>query len=65
VSPDATVATVFVFRGTRVDSLSAGIARLIATCVSFALCLAYLVVLPFHPVGLAALLGRRRHAGAA
>jgi len=53
----ATVATVFVFRETRVDSLTAGIARLIATCVSFALCLAYLVVLPFHPAGLAALLG--------
>ena len=53
----AAVATVFVFRETRVDSLSAGIARLTATCVSFALCLAYLVVFPFHPVGLAALLG--------
>jgi uncharacterized membrane protein YgaE (UPF0421/DUF939 family) len=53
----AAVATVFVFRETRVDSLSAGTSRLIATCVSFALCLAYLVVLPFHPVGLAALLG--------
>jgi uncharacterized membrane protein YccC len=53
----ATVATVFVFQVTRVDSLSAGISRLIATCVSFALCLAYLVILPFHPAGLAALLG--------
>jgi uncharacterized membrane protein YccC len=53
----ATVATVFVFRETRADSLSAGISRLIATCVSFALCLAYLLVLPFHPAGLAALLG--------
>ena len=53
----ATVATVFVFRETRLDSLSAGISRLIATCVSFALCLGYLVILPFHPVGLAALLG--------
>jgi uncharacterized membrane protein YgaE (UPF0421/DUF939 family) len=53
----ATVATVFVFRETRLDSLSAGISRLSATCVSFALCLAYLVLLPFHPVGLAALLG--------
>jgi len=53
----ATVATVFVFRETRLDSLSAGISRLIATCVSFALCLAYLVLLPFHPVGLATLLG--------
>lgn len=53
----ATIATVFVFRGTPVDSLSAGTSRLIATCVSFALCLAYLAVLPFHPVGLAVLLG--------
>jgi uncharacterized membrane protein YccC len=53
----ATVATVFVFRETRADSLAAGIARLTATCVSFALCLVYLVVFPFHPVGLAALLG--------
>ena len=53
----ATFATVFVFRETRVDSLSAGIGLVIATCVSFALCLAYLVVFPFHPAGLAALLG--------
>ena len=53
----ATVATVFVFRETRVSSLAAGVNRLAATCVSFALCLAYLVILPFHPVGLAALLG--------
>jgi uncharacterized membrane protein YgaE (UPF0421/DUF939 family) len=53
----ATVATVFVFRETRVDSLSAGISRLIATGVSFALCLAYLVIWPFHPAGLAVLLG--------
>ena len=53
----ATVATVFVFRETRLDSLSAGKSRLLATCVSFALCLAYLVILPFHPLGLAALLG--------
>jgi uncharacterized membrane protein YccC len=53
----ATVATVFVFRETRVSSLAAGISRLIATGVSFALCLAYLLVLPFHPAGLAALLG--------
>jgi len=53
----AVVATVFVFRETRVHSLSAGIARLIATCVSFALCLLYLWILPFTPVGMAALLG--------
>jgi len=53
----ATVATVFVFRDTRAGSWAAGLSRLIATLVSFALCLAYLLILPFHPVGLAALLG--------
>jgi uncharacterized membrane protein YccC len=53
----ATVATVFVFRETRASSLAAGVSRLIATGVSFALCLAYLLALPFHPAGLAALLG--------
>jgi uncharacterized membrane protein YccC len=52
----ATVATVFVFRETRANSLVAGISRLIATGISFALCLAYLLILPFHPAGLAALL---------
>jgi uncharacterized membrane protein YccC len=65
----AVAATVFVFRETRLRSLSAGTARLIATCVSFALCLLYLVLFPFTPVGMAvliavgtvvmALLGRR------
>jgi len=53
----AVIATLFVFRGTRAESWSAGIARLIATCVSFALCLAYLVVFPSTPVGMAALIG--------
>ena len=53
----AVVAVVFVFRDTRARALSAGIARLIATCVSFALCLPYLLIFPFTPVGLATLLG--------
>jgi uncharacterized membrane protein YgaE (UPF0421/DUF939 family) len=53
----ATVATIFVFRETRAGSVSAGISRLSATCVSFALCLVYLAMWPFHPAGLAALLG--------
>jgi uncharacterized membrane protein YccC len=53
----AAVATVFVFRDTRANSMSAGIARLIATCVSFALCLLYLFLFPFQPVGMAALIG--------
>jgi uncharacterized membrane protein YgaE (UPF0421/DUF939 family) len=52
----AVVATVFVFRESRARSLSAGIARLIATCVSFALCLLYLSLFPFRPVGMAALI---------
>jgi uncharacterized membrane protein YccC len=52
----AVVATVFVFRETRLRSLSAGVARLIATCVSFALCLLYLLLFPFTPVGMAALI---------
>jgi len=52
----AVVAAVFVFRETRLRSLSAGIARLIATRVSFALCLLYLLLFPFTPVGMAALI---------
>src|ERR1700756_6014310 len=53
----AVVATVFVFRDTRIDSLSAGLARLIATCVSFALCLLYLLLFPFQVLGMAVLIG--------
>jgi uncharacterized membrane protein YccC len=53
----AVVATVFVFRDTRSNSLSAGLARLIATCVSFALCLLYLLLFPFQVVGMAVLIG--------
>ena len=52
----AVAATVFVYRETHLKSLSAGIARLIATCVSFALCLLYLLLFPFTPVGMAALI---------
>jgi uncharacterized membrane protein YccC len=53
----AVVATVFVFRDTRINSVSAGFARLIATCVSFALCLLYLLIFPFQPLGMAVLIG--------
>ena len=52
----AVAATVFVYRETHLKSLSAGIARLIATCVSFALCLLYLLLLPSTPLGMAALI---------
>ena len=51
------VATLFVFRGSRDSSVSAGVSRLLATGVSFALCLPYLWVFPFTIPGLAALIG--------
>jgi uncharacterized membrane protein YccC len=49
----AVVATVFVFRESRASSLSAGIGRLVATCVSFALCLVYLLIFPVTGPGIA------------
>jgi uncharacterized membrane protein YgaE (UPF0421/DUF939 family) len=52
----AVISTVFVFRDTRVHSLVAGQARLLATCVSFVLCLGYLLLFPFTAVGMAVLL---------
>jgi uncharacterized membrane protein YccC len=52
----AVVATVFVFRDTRDQSLSASISRMIAAGVSFALCLVYLLFLPFNSAGMAALI---------
>jgi uncharacterized membrane protein YccC len=51
------VATVFVFRTTRDASVTAAKTRGAATALSFALCFAYLLFLPFHPLGLAALVG--------
>ncbi|MBV8473331.1 MAG: FUSC family protein [Hyphomicrobiales bacterium] len=51
------VATVFVFRETRERTLSAGSSRLIATGVSFALCLVYLLIFPFTPLGMAFVIG--------
>jgi uncharacterized membrane protein YccC len=52
----AIVATVYVFRETRVKSLSASVGRMIATGVSFVLSLVYLLLLPFTPLGLVAVL---------
>jgi len=51
------VATIFVFRETRASSLLAGLNRLIATAVSFALCFAYLMFLPSTPLAIAILIG--------
>jgi uncharacterized membrane protein YgaE (UPF0421/DUF939 family) len=52
----AVVAVVFVFRDTREHALRAGRERLIATCISFALCQVYLLIFPFTPFGMASLL---------
>jgi uncharacterized membrane protein YccC len=49
----AVVATVFVFPETRASSLSAGLARFAATCVSFGLCLVYLLLFPVTGPGVA------------
>jgi len=52
----AIVATIYVFRDTRANSLSASVGRIITTVVSFALCFAYLLLFPFTLVGLVAVL---------
>jgi len=53
----AVIATAFVYRATYDETLAAALLRLAATLVSFALCLVYLLITPFHPWGLALLIG--------
>ena len=53
----AVIATVFVYRDSNERSASAAVSRLEATVVSFALCLIYLIFLPFQPWALAVLIG--------
>jgi uncharacterized membrane protein YgaE (UPF0421/DUF939 family) len=53
----AAVATVFVFRETREGSLSAGVSRLIATCVSFVLCFIYVAMFSVNAVGIGLVIG--------
>jgi|SRR5579862_304750 len=53
----AVIATVFVYRISYEQSRSAALTRIAATLLSFALCLAYLLIFPFHPLGLAAIIG--------
>src|SRR3984957_10970789 len=53
----AVIATVFVYRESYQKSMKAVLSRMSATVLSFALCLIYLLILPFHPVGMAALIG--------
>jgi uncharacterized membrane protein YccC len=52
----AAVASAFVFRETRFNSIAAAASRLVATFVSFVLCLAYLYVASPNAVGMAILL---------
>jgi uncharacterized membrane protein YccC len=49
------IATAFVFRTTEGESVTAAKTRVAATALSFALCFAYLLFLPSHAWGLAAL----------
>jgi hypothetical protein len=53
----AVVATLFVYRYSYQQSLSAAIHRMAATLVSFVLCFVYLLLTTFHPWGLALLIG--------
>ena len=52
----AVISTVFVYKDSRAHSLTAGMARLIATFVSFALCMIYLWLLPATIIGMAVLI---------
>lgn len=53
----AVIATIFVYRETYEQSVRSALSRVVATSVSFLICLAYLLFLPFYPWGLAALTG--------
>jgi uncharacterized membrane protein YccC len=51
----AVIATIFVLRESHAKSLSAGLVRILATVSSVILCSLYFLLLPFSPIGLAAL----------
>jgi hypothetical protein len=53
----AVAATIFVCRYSHAESVRAALSRMAATSVSFALCLIYLLIFPFHVWGMAALIG--------
>jgi hypothetical protein len=52
----AVIATAFVFRTTQGESVTAAKTRVAATALSFGLCFAYLLFVPSHAWGLAALI---------
>ena len=53
----AVVATIFVYRQSHIESARAASSQTLATLASFVLCLIYLLIFPFHVVGMAALIG--------
>ena len=53
----AVIATLFVYRESHRESASAALTRVWATLLSLVLCLIYLLIFPFHPLGLAVLIG--------
>src|SRR6201997_2635897 len=53
----AVAATIFVYRESYQKSVGAALSRMAATSLSFVLCLAYLLIFPFHAWGMAALIG--------
>jgi uncharacterized membrane protein YccC len=53
----AVIATVFVYRCCYEQSVSTALSRMAATSISFALCLLYLLIFPFHVWGMGALIG--------
>jgi uncharacterized membrane protein YccC len=53
----AAVATIFVYRVSYDQSTRAALSRAFATLFSFVLCLIYLLIFPFHVVGMAVLIG--------
>src|ERR1700735_4935265 len=52
----AVVATIFVFRHSILESAHAALSRTVATLLSFALCFLYLLIFPFHVLGMVALI---------
>ena len=53
----ALIATIFVLRQSYDQSITLGLTRVLASFVSFAICLLYLAFLPFQPAAMAALIG--------
>jgi uncharacterized membrane protein YgaE (UPF0421/DUF939 family) len=53
----AVAATIFVYRDSNAESVRSALSRMAATSISFALCLIYLLIFPFHLCGMAALIG--------